>query len=165
MNNVVFSETQSDAFDGDFVEGIIQNCTFMDLGNDGIDVSGSDIIVKNVKIIRASDKGLSGGEDSQITVQNIEIVDSEVAIAGKDKSEMTLENVFLRNNKLGFTAFQKKSEFGSSNIIAIGVKMEANVEDFLIEINSSLKLNGEFVPTTTGVIERMYGAEFGKASN
>ena len=60
MDNVFIAETQSDAFDGDFVEGVIRNSVFMDLGNDGIDISGSNIRVENVKIIRAGDKGLSG---------------------------------------------------------------------------------------------------------
>lgn len=165
MDNVIFTDTRSDAFDGDFVEGVIRNSTFIDLGNDGIDVSGSNIEVENVKIIRAGDKGLSGGEDSQMRVKNIEIQDSEVAVAGKDKSEMILQKVILRNNKLGFTAFQKKSEFGPSNMVANEVTMDSNLENFLIEVGSSLKLNGAFVKTQTGVKERMYGAEFGKASN
>ena len=43
---------------------------------------------------------------------------------------------FLENNKLGFTAFQKKSEFGPSNIVADKVIMESNVEEFLIEVKS-----------------------------
>jgi hypothetical protein len=42
--------------------------------------------------------------------------------------------------------------------------LENNELDYLIERNSSLKLNGKFVPVSDGVKERMYGAEFGKSS-
>lgn len=164
IDNVTFSDTQSDAFDGDFVTGTISNSSFINSGNDAIDVSGSKLNVKKVIIQNAGDKGLSAGENSQMTAEDVLIQDCEVAIASKDLSQMTVNQVVLRNNKLGFTAFQKKPEFGACQIEATNIRLENNELDYLIERNSSLNLNGEFVPVSDGVKERMYGAEFGKSS-
>ncbi len=164
MDNVSFSNTQSDAFDGDFVTGTISNSSFINSGNDAIDVSGSKLMVKKVIIQNAGDKGLSAGENSEMTAEDVLIQDCEVAIASKDLSQITINQAVLRNNKLGFTAFQKKPEFGACQIEATNIRLENNELDYLIERNSSLNLNGEFVPVSDGVKERMYGAEFGKSS-
>ncbi len=52
MKSCSISNTQSDAFDGDYVKGTILYCKFSDLGNDAIDVSGSDLTIKGVVVIR-----------------------------------------------------------------------------------------------------------------
>jgi hypothetical protein len=164
MDNVAFNNTQSDAFDGDFVEGSISNSSFNDLGNDAIDISGSSIHVKKVIILNASDKGLSAGENSKIIGEDILVQKSEVAVASKDLSQIILKQTLLKDNKLGITAFQKKSEFGPCNIEASDIRLENNQLDYLIERGSSLLLNGSLMPVSDNVKERMYGAEFGKSS-
>ena len=165
MRNCTLSNTQSDAFDGDFVVGTIKDSKFINLGNDAIDVSGSDINIFNVQISEAGDKGLSAGEDSKMTVKNVYISTSEIAVAGKDLSVINIDKLFIENTKLAFTAFQKKPEFGPSNITAIDVKME-NVEiKYLVESTSSLLMEGVKVETSQNVKDRMYGAEFGISSD
>ena len=63
------------------------------------------------------------------------------------------------------TAFQKKPEFGPSQITVTNVKME-NVEmDYLVESTSSLLIDGKKVETSQNVKDRMYGAEFGVSSD
>ena len=164
MKNSSISGTQSDAFDGDFVEGLIIDCTFDKLGNDAIDVSGSNLTIKNVKITNAGDKGLSAGEDSVMNVDSVEIDNSEIAVAGKDLSVVTANNLIIRNTKLAFTAFKKKPEFGPSDISVTGIQYE-NVElNHLIETASSLSIDGKQAETVKGVKNRMYGVEFGVSS-
>ena len=164
MANCNIFNTQSDAFDGDFVTGIIKDSKFINLGNDAIDVSGSDLEIVNVQIIKAGDKGLSAGEDSKMTVNNVSISTSEIAVAGKDLSIINARNLKIENTKLAFTAFQKKPEFGPSNITIDGVIM-TNVElNYLVESTSSLLIDGKKVESSQNVKERMYGAEFGVSS-
>ena len=164
MNQCELTNTQSDAFDGDFVTGIIKDSKFINLGNDAIDVSGSDLEIVNVQIIKAGDKGLSAGEDSKMTVNNVSISTSEIAVAGKDLSIINARNLKIENTKLAFTAFQKKPEFGPSNITVDGVVM-SNVElNYLVESTSSLLIDGKKVESSQNVKERMYGAEFGVSS-
>lgn len=164
LKNSTIVGTQSDAFDGDFVTGTISDCRFQDLGNDAIDISGSDLIIKKVIINNAGDKGLSAGEDSTMKVNNVEITNSEIAIAGKDLSVVEIKEIKISNTKLGFTAFQKKPEFGPSKIIVNGVEMKNIETDYLIESSSSMIVDGQKIETSKNVKERMYGVEFGRSS-
>lgn len=164
MNHVAISNTQSDAFDGDFVKGSILNCQFDNLGNDAIDVSGSDLIIKNVIVANAKDKGLSAGENSKMNIDNVEISNSEIAVAGKDLSIVDAKNLKIVNTKLGFTAFQKKPEFGPSKITVQGISMTGIETKYLIESSSSLVVDNKKIETTQNVKDRMYGVEFGRSS-
>lgn len=164
MDDVVFSGTRSDAFDGDFVNGTIRNALFEDLGNDAIDISGSKIQLEDIVIRRASDKGLSAGEKSIMTGKNIKIYDSEIAIASKDDSELTVSDLVLDGNELCYTAFQKKPEFGPATLEITDAVMENNTLDHLIENYSSLRLNGQQMPTVDRVKDQMYGVIYGKSS-
>ena len=164
MNQVSISNTQSDAFDGDFVKGSILNCQFDNLGNDAIDVSGSDLIIKNVIISNAGDKGLSAGENSKMTIDGVDISNSAIAIAGKDLSIVNAKNLKISKTKLGFTAFQKKPEFGPSKITVHGISMMDIETKYLIESSSSLFVDNIKIETTQNVKDRMYGVEFGRSS-
>jgi len=164
MISCSISNTQSDAFDGDFVKGKIVYCKFSDLGNDAIDVSGSDLDINGVIVINAGDKGLSAGENSRMVINDVHISKSEIGIAGKDLSIVEAKNLKISNTKLGFTAFKKKPEFGPSNITVNGVVMENIETRYLIESSSSLFVDGKKVESTQNVKERMYGVEFGVSS-
>lgn len=161
MKNTRFLNTQSDAFDGDFVQGTLMNCSFENLGNDAVDVSGSTLEMYGLSITNAGDKALSAGEDSQMKAEGLVIDKSEIAIAGKDLSIVKIQDATITNSKLGFTAFQKKPEFGASDIEAKNVVMKNVETTHLIENKSSLLLNGEQVETIEAVKEQMYGVEFG----
>tara|TARA_Y100000991_G_scaffold138222_1_gene104166 strand:- start:10363 stop:12936 length:2574 start_codon:yes stop_codon:yes gene_type:complete len=164
MNQVAISNTQSDAFDGDFVNGSILNCQFYNLGNDAIDVSGSDLLIRNVTIANAGDKGVSAGENSKIKINGVEISDSAIAVAGKDLSIVYAKKLKISRTKLGFTAFQKKPEFGPSEINVNGISMSDIETNYLIESSSSLFIDNKKIETTQNVKDRMYGVEFGRSS-
>jgi hypothetical protein len=161
IEGAIFKQIYRDAFDGDFVKGRISNSQFKVVGNDAIDVSGSDISVNDLKLERIGDKGISIGENSKLNGQKITVSNSEIAIAGKDLSQLSLDNISITNCQLGFTAFQKKSEFGPSQITATNVTLNNNVYDDLIERNSQLTLNGKKVKTIRNVKDKLYGVEMG----
>ena len=164
ISHCTISNTQSDAFDGDFVEGIVKDSYFTNLGNDAIDISGSDISIVNVTINEAGDKGLSAGENSKMKINNVTIKKSAIGVAGKDLSRVEGKELTIIDNKLAFTAFKKKPEFGPSQIILTEVKLEAVETIYLIEDKSSLVYNGEIAKTVANVKGKMYGVEFGKSS-
>lgn len=164
MNNSRFENVLSDAFDGDFVDGRIINTTFNLIGNDAIDVSGSVLQVSDVDITGAGDKALSAGEESKMNAKNITIQNSEIALSAKDKSKILIEDLTVKNCNLGFAVFQKKPEFGPASIVVNKLNMSTNKVNHLIEISSSLSIDGVETETTTGVEERLYGADFGKSS-
>ena len=100
-----------------------------------------------------------------MTVNNVKITNSEIGVAGKDLSTVNAKNLEIRNTKLAFTAFQKKPEFGPSNIVVNSVVLDGVETKYLIENTSSMKVDGVIVETAQNVKDRMYGVEFGVSSD
>ncbi|MEP0263145.1 hypothetical protein [Dokdonia sp.] len=165
MVDTKFEGTQSDAFDGDFVTGTLERCTFINSGNDGIDVSGSNLVLKDIIIKNPSDKAISAGENSTITGEGIKVSGGEIGVVSKDLSKINLTNLSIIDTRLGISAFQKKSEYGVASIQISKLTLQNNELDYLIENKSSLIIDNVAVETVSNnVIDQMYGKEYGKSS-
>jgi hypothetical protein len=165
MDSVLFKDINADAFDCDFCTGTVKNSSFVNVGNDGIDVSGSRIDVINVQMDGIGDKGLSAGENSQMNAQFIEIRNAEIGTCSKDRSWLNLTDVQLVKARIGITLFMKKTEFGPAYASAERVTMEGAEIPYLVETNSQLVLDGKaYLANRANVKDILYGAEFGKAS-
>jgi hypothetical protein len=165
LASVDFSNIFSDAFDGDFVTGKLENCTFLNCGNDGVDVSGSTIEVNNIVVSNASDKAISIGEGSKLIGGQVKIVGGEIGVVSKDLSIIELNGVNIVDSQLAISSFQKKSEYGPGTISITNLTLLNNALDYLIEENSELSIEGKLVETKTSkVIDKMYGNEYGKSS-
>ena len=107
-----------DQIDLDFCEGIVQNNFFVKIDNseysgDGIDLSGSKVMIKDNSIFNLKDKGISVGENTIAIINNNNFKNNNIAIAIKDESKIySFENIFS-NNKLRFSMYIKKFFYGS----------------------------------------------------
>lgn len=165
IEHSLFKGTQSDAFDGDFSNGKIVHTSFIDCGNDGIDVSGSRIEVQNVVVNGSGDKGLSAGENSQMIASNIDIRNAEIAVASKDMSEIEIDGIQITDCRIGFTLFQKKPEFDAAKIKVRNYRQGKIEKPFLVEERSKLVIDGKTIPPSrANVKEILYGVEYGKSS-
>ncbi|MDP6929907.1 MAG: CotH kinase family protein, partial [Planctomycetota bacterium] len=81
-----FRTSFSDALDADFCTGKILGSSFVRLGNDAVDVSGSSIEIVEMTVKGAGDKGISAGENSRVTARKIQIEDADMGVASKDMS-------------------------------------------------------------------------------
>lgn len=117
MKDCVVSETFSDGFDADFCNGSIYRSKFLNTGNDGMDFSGSYINIYNCLVDKSGDKGISVGEESEVNCFDTKVLNAVIGVASKDNSILAIENLILENCDQGFTAYQKKPEFGPSRIL------------------------------------------------
>ena len=121
--------------------------------------------MQQVFVDNAGDKGLSAGENSRMIVEQADIKNTEIAVASKDQSEIQINTVKLSNCKIGFTAFQKKAEFGAASIRTTNLQMASIKIPYLIEEKSSLAVDGAPIPPSRkNVKEILYGVEYGKSS-
>ena len=161
----MFDNTTSDAFDADFTDGIIRSTTFLRSGNDAIDVSGSTVEVKDVSMIEVGDKGLSGGENSRLVVKDIYIERAGIAVASKDLTDLKIDGIQIENCEVGYTVFQKKSEFGPGVVEVTGMTMNGVDVPYLIEETSTMVVDGKVIKTNDKrVKELLYGVMYGKES-
>ena len=142
LYNTHFKDAYSDAFDGDFINGQIINSTFQNAGNDAIDISGSRLSIKGVQINRTGDKGVSAGENSRVSINKLEVKQAKIAIASKDMSNVLAKNISIEDSKVGFAAYQKKSEFGPAKINVAQLSHNTSSNPFVLETGSTLLVDG-----------------------
>lgn len=165
LKNSAFSNCLADAFDGDFVIGTIDNVTFNNVGNDGIDFSGSSIKANNVSFNHVGDKAISVGERSQLSGNNITISNAEIGVNSKDASVVNFANSRIDSTRVPLIAFMKKAEYGPSAIYAENVSMQNFEVTYMLEGESQIVIDGESKEAThEDVKSLLYGAEFGKSS-
>ena len=112
LKNLNVLNVNSDAIDIDFGEGQIINSRFQKISGDAIDLSGSNIIIKDIIVSKVADKAISVGEESTLNIDNLKISDSRIGIASKDSSKVEGKKIKISNCGLyDFAVYQKKSYF------------------------------------------------------
>ena len=103
IKNNSFINNSADQVDLDYVHGIVVNNVFDFIGDheekltDGLDISGSKLLISENIIENMTDKGLSVGERSEAIVTNNIIKDNNIGIALKDGSSICLSNNVNKN--------------------------------------------------------------------
>jgi hypothetical protein len=124
VNNLSIFNSPSDAFDCDFCKGDIKKINFINIGGDGLDISGSQLSVSNFNGENINDKFLSVGERSDIDLNNAFIKNVGTSIAVKDSSRATVNNISMENIKydLFMTYIKKPFYLGSTSLIVSNFK-------------------------------------------
>ncbi len=142
IDHLSIKNTLSDGFDADFCTGIISKSEFANTGNDCIDFSGSDVRISDIKIINSGDKGISGGEKSTLTLENINVDGAITGVASKDKSLITGDSITIFNAEYGVAAFQKKGEYAPAKIELDELEFKNVQMRKLIDKGSEIIING-----------------------
>lgn len=117
IGSTSFEKTRSDAFDSDYSNGEINNIDFSDVGGDGLDLSGSEVIVNNFRAINVKDKAISAGEKSILYIQDFYAKNVGVAIASKDGSSTFAEMCVISNVELmPFMTYVKKNNYDAPSL-------------------------------------------------
>jgi hypothetical protein len=157
VTDSTFKNVLSDAIDVDFGNIEIREVIFEDIGNDAIDVSGTTAAVDSVTIRRIGDKAISVGEQSSLLGKNIHISDVNIGVASKDGSTANFEGLRIERADIGYAVFQKKPEHGPGLIESRGAEHEGVGELAVVEVGSSLLLNGMvYEGTLKDIRERLY---------
>jgi hypothetical protein len=150
IEDTVFSGNMADQVDLDFCEGIVKDSEFS-IGDsaesgDGLDVSGSRILVKNSVFEGMQDKGISIGEESWVLAYGNDVWDNNLGAAVKDGSKaFFVENDFERNI-IAVSAYEKKPLFVGADFWVKGNLFLENGQSFEVDGKSGyylLPLSGE----------------------
>lgn len=162
IQNCLIEDTKSDGFDADFCTGKFWNSAFNNTGNDCIDFSGSAVEISGIKIYHSGDKGVSAGERSQLIIRDIQIDGALTGLASKDGSRLIGENITVKNAEVGLATFQKKPEYGSSELTLNLINYSGIGHLCLIERGSVVLVDGmRYSGTRKFDIDQMY-ARFGE---
>jgi len=116
INKIEIEKAYSDALDIDFSRVNINIVKVMNAGNDCIDLSGGTYIVQNVIANNCGDKGVSVGEKSNVTLENLIINNSVIGVSSKDLSSTKVNKAQFVKVKYCYESAQKKQEFGGARL-------------------------------------------------
>ena len=144
LKNTTFDNSHSDGFDGDFVSGSIENCSFKNIGGDALDFSKSRISLNSGTFENVYDKAISCGEASYILAEGINMKNVGIAFASKDNSFIEINTGSVENvNVAVYAAYRKKPEFGPATLIARDIQISNFKEEIFVEGKSKVRINNK----------------------
>ena len=137
LKNNIFNANMADQVDLDFCKGFVENNRFIkhsiikdfsmveipvDDNGDGLDLSGSKVVIRKNKFMGFLDKGNSIGEETQVIVIDNIYINNRSAITAKDSSKVYIANNRYENNKYNIELYQKKQIFDYPSVFNIDEK-------------------------------------------
>lgn len=134
IDHIKTENTSYDAIDIDFSNVSVDLINVTNAGNDCVDISYGVYSFSSIQVHNCNDKGLSAGEASSVSIENIEISDSIIGIASKDGSYVHVRNGNVLDTPTCLSAYQKKQEFSGALIEVI----DLNCNGFITADENSL---------------------------
>jgi hypothetical protein len=122
IDNTIFQDNFADQIDLDYTSALVTNSQFLntkggDLNGDGLDISGSKVVVTKTSFTGFNDKGISVGESSDILVMNSKLHNNRNGAAVKDRSNGYFIDVDYQENVYDIASYMKKRIFGGANVV------------------------------------------------
>ena len=117
IKKISSSNSVSDGIDIDFSEIDVEQIKIIDSGNDCIDFSAGSYSIQNIYVENCSDKGVSVGEKSNITINKLIVNNSNIGLAAKDSSIVKIIDGSFHKNIFCLAAYRKKIEFDGAKAI------------------------------------------------
>ena len=114
--SIKITDALFDGIDADFSNILFNNINISNAGNDCVDLSFGKYEVKEARLSRCGDKGISVGEKSNVFFNKIKISNSNIGVASKDSSIVKINHSNIDNTKICLSAYRKKQEFNSAKI-------------------------------------------------
>ena len=142
ISDLKINNSSFDGLDADFSNLTIENAKVSYSGNDCMDFSHGKYILNKINLSMCSDKAVSTGESSYLSINEFIIKDSTIGIASKDSAVVNSKNGLIQNVDKCLSLYKKKQEFNGGllkykNLSCQNYNDFAFVDDYskLVEIN------------------------------
>lgn len=155
IRNVTFTDTRSDALDLDFCTGTIQGASFSNSGGDGLDTSGSRVQASKLSFSTIKDKAISGGEQSDLSITNVHVVNTGTGVVSKDGSKVDINNIKTHNiHHYHAMSYTKKGFYGPASLAIHEETLQP--KHVVVQKENELILNGTSIPGTEMDVDALY---------
>ena len=163
LRRTSFQSTRSDALDSDFSDGKIMGGRYRNIGGDGIDISGTELVVDGTVLEHVNDKALSIGEGSHASIKNITVKGAGTGIASKDGSKTIVDGgKFTDILHAAMMAYMKKPSYGPGALEAANVEFNNAAAEAVVQTGSTLFLNGKDIQPRDMDIDALYSEGYMK---
>ena len=159
INGLKIKNTVSDAFDCDYCIGNITNSKFNYINGDGIDLSGSEVKIKNVDASNVKDKGISIGEASIVDIKDGVFLNVGVWLAAKDGSKASAVNLIIKKYDLyAAMTYSKKKHYDAFSSLKLKKCLIEGENPYLRQTNTLLAVDGVEVNEREVDVKNLYSS-------
>ena len=125
---MAIEDSFGDAIDADFSRLSFSKLNILRAGNDCLDVSSGEYSVKSANLENCKDKGISVGEMSEFSGDDIKVNLTGIGVSSKDLSKTSINTFKATETSLCAEAKQKKQEFGGATLTLTSADCAASFE-------------------------------------
>ena len=161
LTEIDIESAASDGFDADFSDGTVTGGAFKNIGHagggDGIDISGTRMVIRNTLFHNIADKAISVGEESYLEGTDLSMNDVGVGIVSKDGSRVIVQNSQITRAELaGLMAYVKKPIYPSSSLFAKNFKFTQLSFPAVVQRGNEINLEGKTIEPSDLDIQNLY---------
>ncbi len=117
VEDTLVKDAASDAFDLEFVTGVLRRVKVLRAGDEGLDLMGSRVELVDGVLVGCSGNGISAGEESHLRVRDTLVAVSKVGALAKNASVVEMSGSLLYKNKIGIQVYRRDVRFqGESKV-------------------------------------------------
>lgn len=141
IKNIKISKSFSDSIDADFSNLHFDNILIKESKNDCIDFSYGSYFIDKAIVENCGDKGLSNGETSVSSINEIIVKNSNLGIVSKDFAKALVKNASIIDTNICVGSYNKKQEFGGGFLEIKNYNCEKFKDKNILDTVSILKVN------------------------
>jgi hypothetical protein len=119
VTDTALTQTAGDGLDLELSDADVRRARLINIGDDGLDLMGSQVKLSDSMILGAQGNGISGGEESVVKVHNTLVADCRVGVLAKNAAKISLSGSVLYGNETGVRTYQRTVRYaGESEVTA-----------------------------------------------
>lgn len=137
--DLTLGESFSDSIDSDFSNIEFGRVKVNGAGNDCIDLSAGVYSLRSGDLSNCGDKGVSVGEKSYLSLENLSILGSGIGVASKDSSIVDIDTYSINDSSYCLVSYRKKGNYlgGIINVIE-GECLNSKIADYYRQEGSAI---------------------------
>ena len=157
ISSTSFHNATSDFIDADYSDGIITKVHMENSLGDGLDLSGSSVHLTASNFTNIRDKAISVGENSNITIENININQVGTGLAVKDGSHAFANNLRIDSASYsGIAVYRKKPVYNYASSVVNNLSVRESENNYIVQNGNTLELDGSLVEPQSVDIDLLY---------
>ncbi|MFC2030357.1 CotH kinase family protein [Chloroflexota bacterium] len=144
LEDTEFDAIFGDAFVGDTVRGSVRQTSFRDVLGTAIDLTDSDAVMEDVRLLRTLGTGIRAGQGSTVVAEGTRAENVAIAIVSTDGSRVeALDTSIAQAWTAGFAAYTTGPEQRPASIVADGVMFQDQLSPVtLVQRGCSVTIDG-----------------------
>jgi hypothetical protein len=123
--DTMVAKVSGDALDLEYSRADLRRLRLLDVGDDGLDLMGTELLLRDSIILGARGNGISAGEESHAKVQNTLVASSKVGVLVKNAAAISLSGSVLFENETGVHTYQRTVRYAGDSEVTADVLLVA----------------------------------------